>query len=218
MPGGRLSWRLSREQAGGGALHDLGSHVLDLISFLLGRFGAVQALLETLIPRRPVAAGSSEQAPVEVDDLALLHLRMASGVPGLVEISRMGTGAVNDIQLELYGERGALRSPRRGAELAGGVRCHRPGPAAGRPARIPAPGDGTASRGTGGARLVAGGRLRAQPRRVPVPLSCARCGKGDRPIPTLGAGLHVQETMEAALRSSAAGRWVELAELAAGAS
>ena len=36
--------------------------------------------------------------------------------------------------------------------------------------------------------------------------------------PDLGAGLHVQETMEAALRSSAAGRWVELAELTAGAS
>ena len=104
-----LSWRLSREQAGGGALHDLGSHVLDLVSCLLGRFGAVQALLETLIPRRPVAAGSGEQAAVEVDDLALLHVRMASGVPGLVEISRMGTGAVNDIQLELYGDRGALR-------------------------------------------------------------------------------------------------------------
>ena len=41
---------------------------------------------------------------------------------------------------------------------------------------------------------------------------------GRQADPDLGAGLHVQETMEAALHSSAAGRWVELAELAAGTS
>ena len=104
-----MSWRLDREASGGGAMHDLGSHVLDLIGYLLGRCESVNATLETLIDRRPVAAGSDELAPVEVDDCCFLNLRMADGVLGLVEVSRMGTGAVNDLQVEVFGDRGAIR-------------------------------------------------------------------------------------------------------------
>ena len=208
-----LSWRLSREQAGGGALYDLGSHVLDLVSHLLGEFAAVQAMLETLIPRRPVAAGSSEQAPVDVDDLGLLHVRMASGVPGLVEISRMGTGAVNDIQLELYGDRGALRF--RGEEPSwlevydatdpdeplGGRRGFRRLETVQRHAGQVAP---DWSQAAGFARSHAECQYR---------FLCA-LWEGRPAAPDLDAGLHVQEAMEAALRSAAVGRWVELAEVA----
>jgi predicted dehydrogenase len=104
-----LSWRLSKEASGGGALFDLGSHVLDLIYYLLGDFGAVQAVLDTLIKERPVAAGAAERGPVDVDDIALIHLRMKDSTLGLVEISRMGTGATNDLQIEIFGEQGALR-------------------------------------------------------------------------------------------------------------
>ena len=46
---------------------------------------------------------------MEVDDCCFLHLRMAGGVLGLVEVSRMGTGAVNDLQVEVFGDRGAIR-------------------------------------------------------------------------------------------------------------
>lgn len=104
-----MSWKLRRETSGGGALYDLGSHVLDLLYYLLGDFGSVQAMLETLIPERPIAAGSSEREAVTVDDLALLHLRMASGAVGTVDISRMGTGTTIDLQIEIYGDKGAIR-------------------------------------------------------------------------------------------------------------
>ena len=80
-----LSWRLRKDIAGGGALFDMGSHVLDLIYYLLGDFDAVQATMETLIKERPVAAGAAETEQVDVDDLAILQLRMASGAPGVVE-------------------------------------------------------------------------------------------------------------------------------------
>jgi predicted dehydrogenase len=83
--------------------------VLDLIYYLLGDFGAVQAVLDTLIKERPVAAGAAETGPVDVDDIALIHLRMKDSTLGLVEISRMGTGATNDLQIEIFGEQGALR-------------------------------------------------------------------------------------------------------------
>ena len=38
-----------------------------------------------------------------------MHLRTAGGVLGLVEVSRMGTGLTNDLQLEIFGDKGALR-------------------------------------------------------------------------------------------------------------
>jgi predicted dehydrogenase len=96
-PNKPMSWRLKREISGGGALMDLGSHVLDLIYHLLGEIGSVQATLDTLIKERPIAAGSSERTPVDVDDIAFMHMRLRDGTLGLFEVSRMGTGATNDL-------------------------------------------------------------------------------------------------------------------------
>jgi predicted dehydrogenase len=104
-----LSWKFRQETAGGGALFDLGSHVLDLVAYLLGDVTAVQATLQTIIPQRPVAPGSDCLGPVEVDDFALLQLRLADGALGLVEVSRMATGSMNDLRLEIFGSSGSLR-------------------------------------------------------------------------------------------------------------
>ena len=46
---------------------------------------------------------------MDVDDIALLHLRMADDTLGLVEISRMGTGTTNELVLEIFGDQGAIR-------------------------------------------------------------------------------------------------------------
>jgi predicted dehydrogenase len=104
-----LSWKFRQETAGGGALFDLGSHVIDLVSYLLGEVAEVQATLQTIIPQRPLAAGSDRLGPVEVDDFALLQLRMVDGALGLVEVSRMATGSMNDLRLEIFGSSGSLR-------------------------------------------------------------------------------------------------------------
>ena len=39
----------------------------------------------------------------------LLQARLADGTLGTVEISRMGTGATNDLSFEIFGDRGAIR-------------------------------------------------------------------------------------------------------------
>ena len=108
-PAKPLSWRLRRDVAGGGALFDLGSHLLDLFIWLLGDVAEVQATLETFVKERPLAAGSAEKGPVDVDDIALLQLRLADGGLGLADVSRMGTGATNDLEVEIFGEKGAIR-------------------------------------------------------------------------------------------------------------
>jgi predicted dehydrogenase len=108
-PNKPLSWRLSKDIAGGGALFDLGSHILDLIYYLMGDFVSVQATVETLIKERPIASGSTEKAPVNVDDFVLMQARMADNTLGSIEISRMGTGTTNDLRFEIFGQAGALR-------------------------------------------------------------------------------------------------------------
>jgi predicted dehydrogenase len=104
-----MTWKLRKETAGAGALFDIASHVLDLIYFLLGDFAAVNATLDTRVAERPLAGNPAQTEVVTVDDLAWLHLRLADGTPGTVEASRLATGATNDLQIEIYGERGALR-------------------------------------------------------------------------------------------------------------
>jgi predicted dehydrogenase len=207
-----LSWRLRKDVSGGGALFDLGSHILDLVYYLLGDFGSVQATLDTLIKERPLAAGAAEKGPVDVDDIALLHLRQASGVLGLVEISRMGTGATNDLQIEIFGEKGAIRfnsadpswlevyDARDPEQPLGGMRGFR--------------------------KLETVQRHEGQkvpdwsmpPGFVRTHAECQyqflKAISNDLPTsPTLADGLKIQEIMEAAARSSAEGRWLAVAEV-----
>lgn len=207
-----LSWKLRAETSGTGAMGDIGSHILDLLYYLLGDFGSVQATFDTRITARPVAKGATETGPVDVDDLAFMHLRLADGVPGSVEVSRLATGATNDMQFEIYGEQGALRfnsvdpawleiyDVRESEEPLGGQRGFR--------------------------KVETGGRYEGQkaPDWTMAPSfvrSHAECQyqflkaiSDDRPpVPSLADGLHIQTVIEAAVRSSAEGRWVTLAEL-----
>lgn len=43
------SWRFSKDIAGGGTLFDMGSHVIDLVSYLCGRYARVNATLQTSV-------------------------------------------------------------------------------------------------------------------------------------------------------------------------
>lgn len=207
-----LSWRLRKDVSGGGALFDLGSHILDLIYYLLGDYEAVSASLETLIKDRPIAAGATERAPVDVDDLALLQVRMANGALGSVEVSRMGTGATNDLTIEIYGQQGALRfsatdpswlevfDARDPDTPTGGMSGVRRVQTVGRYAGQKAP-DWSMAPGFLGTFVESQySFLRAISAHTPT-------------IPNIRDGLHVQQVMEAALRSSETGAWVLLAQI-----
>jgi predicted dehydrogenase len=103
-----LSWRMRRDEGGSGALGDLGSHVIDLVRYLLGEFSTVQGHLETFIDQRPVSAGATELGEVTVDDAAWIRARLASGAVGTIEASRFATGTLDDVRLWVYGEEGAI--------------------------------------------------------------------------------------------------------------
>ena len=100
------NWRLEKDQGGAlRAVGDIGSHWLDLTSFLTGlRVEAVMADLTTFIPVRqkpagPVLTFSTERAaetiPVEIrtEDVATILLRFEGGARGSVAISSSAPGA-----------------------------------------------------------------------------------------------------------------------------
>lgn len=204
-----MSWRLQREVTGGGALFDLGSHILDLLYFVLGEFESVNGALDTLIKERPAAPGSAEMKAVDVDDIALLHARLADGALGTVEISRMGTGATNDLAFEIFGQLGAIRfdlsdpgalfvyDARESDAPLGGGRGFRKLEAAGRYEGQRAP-DWT----------MTPGFMRAH---AECQYQFIRAIWDDKPTaPSFDDGAHVQRIMAAAERSSEQGGWVDI--------
>ena len=105
-----ISWRMQKQVGGGGALLDLGSHVLDLLLHVAGDFDGVFAATPTFIPDRPAAKGSTERVPVDVDDAAYIMLRRDEpSAMATVEVSRISTGTNDEIRLELHGDRGAIQ-------------------------------------------------------------------------------------------------------------
>jgi levoglucosan dehydrogenase len=108
-PARPMSWRLDADVAAGGALFDLGAHNIDLIRFLVGEFASVTARVETVVPERPVARGSAETRPVEVDDVAIALAELEGGALGTLEFSRVATGTTDGPLLEVHGTDGAFR-------------------------------------------------------------------------------------------------------------
>ncbi len=104
-----LTWRMRNELSGGGALVDLGAHIIDLARYLLGEFAELAALTTTWVAERPLRKGSAEKGPVTVDDAAWVTARLVSGALGTLVVSRFATGAADDLRLRIEGSKGALR-------------------------------------------------------------------------------------------------------------
>lgn len=115
------NWRLEPEHGGAlRAVGDIGSHWLDLTSFLAGdRVTAVMADLETFVkirkePKGPVLTFSTDVAAETVDreirteDVATILLRYASGARGLVAVSQVSPGRKNSLQYEIDGSTAAV--------------------------------------------------------------------------------------------------------------
>lgn len=101
------TWRLDPDAAGG-ALADIGSHIIATARFLLGPIERVLGDVVTVIPSRPAAPGSAERRAVAVDDIARAHLRFANGASGALEASWVATGRKMRHDFEIAGSRGAI--------------------------------------------------------------------------------------------------------------
>jgi len=115
---GLTSWFTSKALAGGGALIDLGPHVIDSLLFLLGepRVTAVSAMTHGVLGRAGFGAMDKGaqfdggHASFEVEDLATALLRFDNGSSAQFEISWAGhTVDDEDISIELLGVEAGAR-------------------------------------------------------------------------------------------------------------
>ncbi len=87
---------------GGGVLFDLGSHVIDLISYLCGPIDTVEGLSQIAFPRH----GAWE---TNADEAFYLLAKLRCGACGTIVANKLATGACDDLNLEIFGERGSLK-------------------------------------------------------------------------------------------------------------
>jgi predicted dehydrogenase len=115
------NWRLETEEGGAlRAVADIGSHWLDLTTFLTGlRVESLMADLATFVPvrQKPVGAvetfsteRSAKTTPVNIrtEDVAILILRFEGGARGSVSVSQVSAGRKNHIAYEIDGSKAAL--------------------------------------------------------------------------------------------------------------
>jgi predicted dehydrogenase len=212
-PDAPLKWKLDREM-GGGIIHDLGSHVLDIVNALVGDYGAIWCATHIAYPDRPAPDGSGRRVPVNAPDSAVMVVRLPTGCVGVLEATKLATGTQDELRFEIHGENGAMRfnlmypnwldiyDARRAPGPLGGelgwqaldTVQNYPHPACGFP-----PGKASV------------GWIRSH-------VACLHnflqaIASGQPPEPSLRQGIYIQRLIHAAESSAESGEWVDVSEL-----
>lgn len=93
-----IRWKNLRSE-GGGALTDIGSHLIDFTDWLAG------PLTETF----NFSASSDPENPERAEDSIAMIWKNRNGAIGTLHVSKMAHGAENDMTLEVFGRQGAIR-------------------------------------------------------------------------------------------------------------
>ncbi len=106
-PSHPFTWRCDPAH-GGGALADIGSHIISMARYLLGDIAEVCGRVDTVHTRRPAAPGSNEMRAVSVDDQASFLVRFSRGVTGSISTSWMAHGQKMQLAFEVVGTKGSI--------------------------------------------------------------------------------------------------------------
>jgi predicted dehydrogenase len=90
------TWRFHQDEAGSGALGDLGAHVVDLARYLVGDVASVSGIVKTFLPGR------------QVDDAIEAAVEFENGAVGTIESTRLALGRRNAFQWEINGQKASL--------------------------------------------------------------------------------------------------------------
>jgi predicted dehydrogenase len=101
-----MGWKQLKSEAGG-ILNDMAPHPVDMMDYLIGPLTSVYAQTHILYPQRPNARG--EMVAVEAEDLVVMLAKLSNGTIGVIETSKIATGAEDELRFEVHGDKGALR-------------------------------------------------------------------------------------------------------------
>ena len=103
-PNAPLKWKLEA-----GTIADLGSHILDLMTWLLGDFDQLLAATHIAYPDRPSVDDPAKRIPVTAEDNMFVLARLPNGAAGTVRASKIATGVEDGFGFRIHGSKGALR-------------------------------------------------------------------------------------------------------------
>ena len=211
-PAKKAGWKQNKDICGGGVLFDLGSHVLDTVTHLCGDVESVMGMEQIAYPTRLGMNGETWQT--NADEAFYMLCRLPEGGCGTIVASKVHTGTNDDLAIEIYGERGALKyslmdpnwlyfydnttpdAPIGGERGFTRIECV---------GRYEAPG------GVFPSPKAPAGWLRAHSTSYMKFLSAVDRGK--KFSPDFDQGARVQRIMEAAYRSAELGRFVDVGEI-----
>ena len=103
----KAGWKQDKDICGGGVLFDLGSHAVDLIYHLCGEFDSVLGKSQIAYPVRTGVDGNSWHT--NADEAFYMIATLKNGAVGTFEISKITTGANDDLVFEIHGEKGSIK-------------------------------------------------------------------------------------------------------------
>jgi len=192
------SWQCDRSQ-GGGVLSALGVHLFDSAEWLLGPIRKLRATIGISISERPDIV-TGKMKPVTGEDHVFIEMRGEGDIPVTITLSNVdaaGTG----LEVDIHGGHGALLLRSGSQEYGRGLRVTETHHGE-EPRSLPAANDVPESVDS-----------RIPPFRSLASRLIATVRKGDGGFcPSFFEGMRAQMIREAALQSSSAGGWVEIAE------
>lgn len=105
-PNKAAGWKQSGAH-GAGVLRDLGSHALDLVYFLCGRFSDISAIKQIAFEKRLGVDGREWET--DADEAVYINATLECGAHGTVHASKLICGANDDLSVSVYGEHGSLK-------------------------------------------------------------------------------------------------------------
>lgn len=209
-PDKAVNWK-STAAAGGGVIRDLGSHILDLLWWLIGPFSEASCVSRIWSRERPSLDKPGTRMAVDVEDAATILLRSDDGAFGSADVSKIATGCEDELRFEIHGRHGAMRfnlmqpnylevyDARLAEGELGGRRGWQQIPTI---QRYASPGDKFP-----GPKFSLGW-VRGHVHSLYSFLQCIAAGTP--PQPSLAQGLHIQRVLELLRDAAASGQWVKL--------
>lgn len=100
-------WKQNKDICGGGVLFDLGSHIIDLIYLLCGKFESVSGLSQIAYVTRAGMDGSRWET--NADEAFYMTARLKNGACGTISMGKIMHGTNDDHSFEIFGTKGSLK-------------------------------------------------------------------------------------------------------------
>lgn len=99
-------WRLSTEHGSNGVVGDVGIHILDFATFVIGSLPATLSAQMHTFDKAP--GNKIGEYPLDANDSVVMLAQMDNGALGTLSATRFASGHHNDLRLRLYGDKGGL--------------------------------------------------------------------------------------------------------------